>query len=239
MTIFCVANEKGGAGKSAQAANTAGWLANTGATVMLVDLDPNESASGWFEFRTEYFSDKDTVDNISCCQLKGDCYKQLIKFSQVYDHLVIDCGGQHSDSMLAALLAADIVITPFRPKRRDIRVAPKMLKILTTNQVRNKEAFVFTLLTQCPTLPSQVRRILDAKEALRNLGFSPDENNHFKFHTLDGLVSNRNVYDDCDENGLTIFEYGVKGDRHTKEATKKAREEFENVMNEIGGIING
>ena len=179
MAIFCVANEKGGAGKSVQAANTAGWLANQGNSVMLIDLDPMLSASEWFEYRTEYFKEANTEDNISCCVLKGDCYKQIIKFSDIYDHVVVDCGGHHSDSMLAALLAADIVIMPFRPKRRDLRVAPKMLNVIELNQVKNKEAFVFSLVTQCPTLPSQSRRILSAKACLRDVGFDPNVDNNW------------------------------------------------------------
>ncbi len=238
MAIFCVANEKGGAGKSVQAANTAGWLTQNSDSVMLVDLDPMNSASEWYEYRTEYFNGKDTEDKISCCVLKGDCYKQIIKFSELYDHVVVDCGGHHSDSMLAALLAADIIIMPFRPKRRDLRVAPKMLDVLRSNQVKNKDAFVFALITQCPTLPSQIRRILSAKSCLRDVGFDPDDSNDTKFHTLDHFISNRNVYDDCDENGLTIYEYGVGADKYTREATKKAKTEFEAVMSEIGAIIN-
>ena len=65
--------------------------------------------------------------------------------------------------------------------------------------------------------------------------------NNCKFHTLDSFVSNRNVYDDCDENGLTIYEYGQSkdADKYTKEACKKAIKEFETVMNEMGAIING
>ena len=73
------------------------------------------------------------------------------------------------------------------------------------------------IITQCPTLPSQVQRILDAKEACVSFGIK----------ALDHITTNRNVYDDADENGLSVFE--VTSD-------PKAKAEIEGIAQEFLGV---
>lgn len=48
MRIWAVANQKGGVGKTTTAVSIAGWLAERGHRVLLVDLDPHASLSEYF-----------------------------------------------------------------------------------------------------------------------------------------------------------------------------------------------
>ena len=62
-----------------------------------------------------------------------------------------------------------------------------------------------------------VQRILDAKEACVSFGIK----------ALDHITTNRNVYDDADENGLSVFE--VTSD-------PKAKAEIEGIAQEFLGV---
>lgn len=48
MRIVCIANHKGGVGKTTLTAGLAGAFASTGARVLMLDLDPGASLSHWF-----------------------------------------------------------------------------------------------------------------------------------------------------------------------------------------------
>lgn len=50
MKIWAVANQKGGVGKTTTAVSLAGHLANQGARVLLVDMDPQGSMTSYFGF---------------------------------------------------------------------------------------------------------------------------------------------------------------------------------------------
>jgi len=53
MKIWAVANQKGGVGKTTTAVSLAGWLIDSGRSVLLVDLDPHASLTGYFGFDPE------------------------------------------------------------------------------------------------------------------------------------------------------------------------------------------
>jgi chromosome partitioning protein len=53
MRIICVANQKGGVGKTTMVAGLAGALAASGLRVLMVDLDPHASLSHWFGVAAE------------------------------------------------------------------------------------------------------------------------------------------------------------------------------------------
>jgi len=53
MTTWAIANQKGGVGKTTTTVSLAGWLVQSGRSVLVADLDPHASLTGYFDFDPE------------------------------------------------------------------------------------------------------------------------------------------------------------------------------------------
>ena len=69
------------------------------------------------------------------------------------------------------------------------------------------------VMTQCPALPNQAKRILEAKEVCRT----------FCVQVLENIIYSRNVYDDSEERGLSVMEIEPEG-KAAKEIRAIAKE---------------
>lgn len=212
--IFLVWNEKGGVGKSAIAQALSGYIAEQGDQVILVDADPQRTSAAWAEDRGH---NNWQGKAIGIVEMSGDLRVGLRDLSNS-KHVVVDCGGADSKAARYALSVADVVIIPFRAKRRDLKVAVNVADIVESAKIVNPPLKVFSVITQAPTLPSQGYRIMDAKIFLGENGLNP----------LDHITRNVNGWDDAEESGLTVFEY--KNDTKARDDAKALFDElFEKV----------
>ena len=196
--IILVGGEKGGSGKSCLAQNLAVYFArNKKAIVLMVDCDPQRTTSDWIQVRNS----EPSLPAINCIQLYGKIRNDLISLAQHYDYVVIDCGGQDNLALRAAMSVADHVVIPLRPKRRDLKTVPHMEDMLSTCKMVNPKMLASFVMTQCPSLPNQARRILEAKDVCASFGIN----------VLNALTYNRNVYDDSEELGSSVIEIDPKG----------------------------
>jgi chromosome partitioning protein len=212
--IFTICNEKGGAGKSSISQALACYLLlEKKEDTLLIDADPQRTTAEWCEERNE-----SELPSVPCVELHGNIANELKDLSGRYKNIVIDCGGADSKAMRSALAVSDVALLPFRPKRRDLKVAPSMADTIETAKALNPELKVFSVITQAPTLPSQSNRILSAKSFLRSLELNP----------LEYITRNVNSWDDADESGLSVFEY-----KEDQKAAQDARLVFEELMGAI------
>lgn len=211
--IILVGGEKGGAGKSCLAQNLAVYLQKKNRDVLLLDADPQGTTTDWIKERDE----NEDLKNIPSVQASGNIRQVLKDLSKRYEDIIIDAGGQDSEALRSAMTIATHMLLPFRPKRRDLKTLDHMEQVLKLARSVNPDLNARAIITQCPTLPSQVQRILDAKEACVSFGIK----------ALDQITTNRNVYDDADENGLSVFE--VTSD-------PKAKAEIEGIAQEFLGV---
>jgi len=191
--MILVGGEKGGSGKSCLAQNLAVYFArDKQAIVLMVDCDPQRTTSDWIQARNT----DPSLPSINCIQLYGKIRNDLLSLKQHYDYVIVDCGGQDNLALRAAMSVAEHVIIPLRPKRRDLKTVPHMEDMLSTCKMVNPKMLASFVITQCPALPTQAGRILEAKEVCRSFGIN----------VLDAVTYNRNIYDDSEEQGSSVLE---------------------------------
>lgn len=211
--ILVVGGEKGGAGKSCIAQNLAVWLKTEGHDVLLVDADPQ---------RTSYLWSQERLGNLALIELPvehalGDLRKLLQDRAKRYSAIVVDVGGADSMTLRSAMTVATHILFPLRPKRRDLKTLANLEHLVSLTLPVNPQVIVRTVISQAPTLPSQVARILDAKDACQSFGLK----------ALDAIVYNRNIFDDADEEGSSVMELGTD---------PKASEEIKALATELWSI---
>jgi len=196
--ILLVGGEKGGAGKSCMAQNLAVHITQKfQANVLMVDCDPQRTTSDWIQARNE----DPNLPTINCIQLYGKIRNDLLSQDQRFDYVIVDCGGQDNLAMRAAMSVATYVVLPLRPKRRDLKTLPHMEDMLSTCKMVNPKMVATIVMTQCPSLPSQFKRILEAKGVVQSFGL----------RVLDAVTFSRNIYDDSEEQGSSVIEIDPEG----------------------------
>ncbi len=191
--MILVGGEKGGSGKSCLAQNLAVYFArDKKAIVLMVDCDPQRTTSDWIQARN---SDP-SLSAINCIQLYGKIRNDLLSLKQHYDYVIVDCGGQDNLALRAAMSVAEHAIIPLRPKRRDLKTVEHMEDMLSTCKMVNPKLMASFVITQCPSLPNQAGRILEAKDVCRSYGIN----------VLDNVTFSRNIYDDSEEQGSSVLE---------------------------------
>jgi chromosome partitioning protein len=112
MPVIAIANPKGGVGKSTLATNLAGWLARQGRSVMLGDLDRQQSSRQWLALRP---ADLPTIQG-------WDTDGGKLRAPKGVSHVVIDTpAGLHGKKLDAVLQLADVVLVPLQASLFDIQ----------------------------------------------------------------------------------------------------------------------
>ena len=196
--IILIGGEKGGSGKSCLAQNLSAFLKlKQGRDVLLLDADPQGTTTDWVQERLA----SGRVAEIPSVQASGNIRVVLLDLAKRYEAIVIDAGGQDSEALRSAMTVATHLLMPFRPKRRDLKTLEHAEELVRMAIAINPGLQVRAVITQCPTLPSQLQRINDAKNACRSYSIEP----------LQAITYHRNVYDDTDEGGLSVLETDVDG----------------------------
>jgi len=118
MRTILIANPKGGSGKTTLSTNIAGYLANRGQRVALLDLDRQQSAALWLATRP------DNLPPIRTLESKKDEARRN-------DILVIDSpAGLHGKNLAHALKLASKIIVPVTPSLFDLSASQDFLKTL-------------------------------------------------------------------------------------------------------------
>lgn len=154
MKTVAILSQKGGAGKTTLAVHLAVAAERASKSVALIDLDPQGSASGWKDSRTDKTP---VVTSIGVGRLAHTCALAAKTGAKL---TIIDSAPHSGDAAVAAAEVADLILTPCRPGILDLRAIETTAKIV---KFTGRPGYV--VLNHAP--PRAPRLIEDAMEAVK------------------------------------------------------------------------
>lgn len=130
--IIAVLSEKGGPGKTSTSTNVSSCLkVKHGLKVLLVDYDPQGSASSWAASREKGEGDTGVIPVVS---IGANLARDLPAIAGGYDVVVIDGKPALDALMTAALKVADLVLIPVQPSPYDIWATEPTINLIKERQ---------------------------------------------------------------------------------------------------------
>ncbi len=183
MKTFLVANPKGGSGKTTLATNLAGYFASNGKSVILADMDRQESSLNWLERRP---ANLPRIQGLNGRNSDLDNVKA--------DIIVIDSpAGLRGDKLSDAVKAVDWVIVPMQSSIFDINATQDFLEILKAEKAVRKERTFVAMVGMRVTARTKAANNLESY--LAESGFP-----------VMGFLRNAQVYMHAAEAGASIFD---------------------------------
>jgi chromosome partitioning protein len=186
-TIIAVISQKGGTGKTTAAINLAVTAAQDGKRVVIADLDPQASATGWFNLRADKSLLVQPTHPAGLAALKATAEAQDI------DWLILDTAAGTDTTAARAIELADFALITCRPSLFDRDATANSIRLCRVN-----EKTPHVLLTQIEPQGSQSE---DVREALLSLGID----------VLAGGLGRRAAFAKSINDGRGASEYEPKG----------------------------
>ena len=148
--IICIANRKGGVGKTTLATNLAVALNNKGKSI-LVDADEQQSASKWAKQRND----------IECIGVHSNILTKLEEIDNKYDYILIDVAGRDSTIFRESLLVANTLIVPTQPSLLDLDVLEYMQEKIATARKINNDLDAYVLINRASPRSNELPDAID------------------------------------------------------------------------------
>lgn len=156
MPVIAVANPKGGAGKSTTALVLASTLAANGATVTVLDCDPNRPIRDWRAGDSKNPVEVDGDVNESNITSKLDAYRKQRQF------VFVDLEGTASRLMSRALARSQLVIIPIQASPTDAEQAVKAIRLIQEEEQSFEKTIPYRILftRTSPAIPTKLEKAI-------------------------------------------------------------------------------
>jgi chromosome partitioning protein len=158
MFTISLIGQKGGAGKTTIALGLAVAAARAGHTTLIIDLDPQASATKWKDRRAD--------KNPTVVSAQASRLRQVIDTARAggVDFVFIDTAGRKDDSALNAARASDLVLVPTRPNILEVETLPEVSDLLKL--AGEPAAFV---VLNCVHPSAGARGLIDTYQTIKHL----------------------------------------------------------------------
>lgn len=209
---YLFGSHKGGPGKSTLAVNFAISLAQQDRDVLLVDSDPQNSATLWQAIRSR----EKIEPQITCMSAYGaNINSEIEKLAKKFDDVVIDTAGHDSIELRAALVVANVLITPVEIALFSTATLSHMQTMIRSGRPFNRDLRCYLVPNRVSTHhargAAQLARLAEASDLLN------------EYQLTRNALRERVSYSELAEQGRTVGE----GSDH------KAKAEFDAVFQEI------
>src|SRR5713101_7525911 len=187
MSVISLVTQKGGCGKTTLTTCLAVVAQQIGRHVVILDTDPQATASQWWESRDE--------KTPTLLDVKGEEIARAVGVVQEkgFDLVIIDTPARAEPINAAAAQVADFCLIPCQPSLADMRAQSPTVQ--TLKRLEKRGAFV---LTRCPPRGSRTK---EAERGLLVFGLSVSPM----------TIGNRAAYPDAYGSGLGVTEYEPAG----------------------------
>jgi len=192
--ILLIGGEKGGTGKSTIATNIAVNLAHQQQEVVIIDCDPQGTATKWLSRRNKLFPNLPKVFSI---QKTGDIYDTSIDMSHRYKYVIIDAGGRDSEELRTAMVACNKMYIPLKASQPDIETSNHIIQLIKLAKTLNPKLLALTMISMAPT-NHVLKEDQEAILLLSKLNIAKTSN---------VIIHERKVYRDAIADGKGVIEY--------------------------------
>ena len=185
--VLAFLNQKGGVGKSTLSTNAADYLHRHGGRVLLIDADPQGTASAWAALRNDL--------PFPVMQLaRTNMSQEILSLAANYSHVVIDGPPRAEALSRAVIIASDLVVMPVEASG-----ASDWASQVTVRQIQEAQQYKETL-----------KSVFLVSRAIPNTVIGRSIREHMTDHGIPLLrasVANRVPFAEALTMGRTIFEW--------------------------------
>lgn len=194
--IIAVVNQKGGSGKTTVSMQLAGALARRSNKVLVVDADPQGTATRWAASALDETPFPASVVGLSAASTK--VHREVKKFIDDYNYIIIDCPpAADSPVPQSALLIADLALVPLIPSPLDMWAAVSIRQVIHNVGDLNDALQSRLILNQCQPKTTLMQESL---EILPEFGIGLAKT----------LLQNRQIYRQSAVFGQSVHNFGNK-----------------------------